>query len=591
LAGCLVGGRLWRKVAMKESNASGRVVKFGIFEADLSARELRKSGARLRLQDQPFQVLALLLENAGRIVTRDDLREKLWPGDTFVDFDKGLNTAINKIREALGDSAESPRFVETLPRRGYRFLTVSADQRSSAIHSLAVLPLENLSHDPEQEYFADGLTEALISTLARIGALRVVSRTTAMHYKGVHRQLREIARELDVDAIVEGIVARSGDRVRISVQLIQASTDGLLWADSYERDLRDVLVLQAEVAGAIAKEIQVKLTPEEQAQLRRTRRVDADAYELYLQGRYHWNKRNLGGLTKGAEYFQKAVDCDPTYAAAYAGLADSASRLGFWMDATPEEGCARGKAAALKAIELDDSLSEAHAALCYASVHYDFNISVAERAARRAIELNPRSEFALQGGALCLMQRGRAEDATAEILRAVQIEPRSMVLQWNAATFLWFARQYDQSISQTQKILELDSNAAQAHWILALNLVQKKKYDDAVEAMQQTVQISGPAPFYLGALGYVYAVAGSRDDALRVMNELHELSKRRHVSPHWIGLIYAALDEKDKAFLWLDRAHQEHAPWIAYAKAIPWFDNLRSDARFYCLLQRMNIPI
>jgi TolB-like protein/Flp pilus assembly protein TadD len=582
---------------MNESSLSGRVVRFGVFEADLSARELRKSGIRLRLQDQPFQVLAVLLENSGRAVTREELREKLWPSDTFVDFDKGLNTAINKIREALGDSAESPRFVETLPRRGYRFLSSVDTQHESLpgltrpIDSIAVLPLENLSHDPDQEYFADGLTEALISNLAKISALRVVSRTSAMHYKGVHKPLPQIARELDVDAIVEGTVLRSGKRLRISAQLVNARTDSHLWAESYERDLRDVLVLQAEVAGAIAKEIQVKLTPEEQAQLRRTRRVNTEAYELYLQGRYHWNKRNLGGLTNGAEYFQKAVDCDPTYAAAYAGLADSASRLGFWMDATPEEGCARGKAAALKAIELDNSLSEAHAALCYASVHYDFNIPVAEKAARRAIELNPRSEFALQGRALCLMQRGQAEDATAEIFRAVQIEPRSMVLQWNAATFLWFARQYDQSISQTQKILELDSNAAQAHWILALNLVQKKKYDHAVESMQQTVQISGPAPFYLGALGYVYAVAGSRDDALRVMNELHELSRRRHVSPHWIGLIYAALDERDEAFIWLDRAHQERAPWIAYAKAIPWFDNLRSDARFYCLLQRMNIPI
>jgi tetratricopeptide (TPR) repeat protein len=379
--------------------------------------------------------------------------------------------------------------------------------------------------------------------------------------------------------------------VHISARLIQASTDTHLWAESYERNLRDVLVLQAEVAAAIAKEIQIKLTPEEQAQLRRTRQVDAQAYEFYLQGRYHWDRRDLGGLTKGAEYFQKAVDRDPTYAAAYAGLADSASRLGFWMDTAPEDGCARGKAAALKAIELDTSLSEAYAALCYVGVHYDFNIPFAEQAARRAIELDPRNVFALQGRALCLMQRGLAEDAAAEILRAVKLEPLSMVLQWNAATFLWFARQYDRAISQTQKVLELDSKAAQAYWILALNLVQKKKYDDAVDAMQQAVQLSGSSPLYVGTQGYVFGAAGRREDALRVRNELHELSKCRHVSPHWFGLIYAALDEKDEAFVWLDRAHQERAPWIGYAKAIPWFDNLRSDPRFYCLLQRMNIPI
>ena len=576
---------------MNPFDSSRRVLKFGVFEADLAAGELRKNGAKLRLQDQPFQVLALLLENPGQVVSRDELRRKLWPSDTFVDFDNGLNTAINKIREALEDSADHPKFIETLPRRGYRFLQTLERKDEKSIDTLVVLPLENLSRDPEQDYFADGLTEALITNLAKISALRVVSRTTAMHYKGVHRPLPEIARELGVDAVVEGTVQRFGERVHISAQLVQAATDTHLWAENYERDLRDVLALQAEVARAIAAEIRVKLTPEEQAQLRRTRQVDAEAYEAYLKGRYHWNKRNLEGLMKGAEYFQKAIDRDPTYAAAYAGLADSASRLGFWMDTKPEEGCARGKAAALKAIEIDNTLGEAYAALWYASLHYDFNIPAAEEAAERAIELDSRNPFAYQGRACCLVTRGRAEDAVLETLRAVQLEPLTMILHWNVTVFVYFARQYDEAITASQQALELDANFAPLRWTLGLSLAQKQMYEQAAAEMEEAVRLSGSAPFYLGALGHVYSSAGRREDARRVIRELGEVSKQRHVSPYWPGMIYAALGEKDEAFLWLERALAEHAPWMVYLKAPPWLDNLRSDSRYYDMLRRMRIPM
>ncbi len=574
---------------MQEPASSKRAVKFGVFEADLAARELRKSGLKIRLQDQPFQVLAMFLENPGQVVSRDELRRKLWSSDTFVDFDNGLNTAINKIREVLGDSAENPRFIETLPRRGYRFIGAASAAATPAhaearIESLVVLPLENLSRDPEQDYFADGLTEALITNLAKISALQVVSRATAMHYKGARRPLPEIARELGVDVVVEGTVQRFGDRVQISAQLVQAATDTHLWAENYERDLRDVLALQAEVARAIAAEIRVRLTPEEQAELRRTRQVDAKAYEAYLKGRYHWNKRNLEGLMKGAEYFQKAIDRDPTYAAAYAGLADSASRLGFWTDTKPEEGCARGMAAARKAIEMDNTLAEAYAALCYSSLQYDFNICAAEEAAERAIELDPHNGFAFQGRACCLAARGREEDAIAEISLAVQIEPLSMVLQWTASVFLYFARQYDEAIALSQRGLELDPQFAPLHWTLGLSLGQKRMYQQAVDEMEESVRISRRSPFYLGALGHVYGASGRRDDAVKIIREMQELSKQRHVSPYWPGMIYAALGEKDEAFLWLERALEEHAPWMVYLKAPPWFDNLRSDPRYYGLL-------
>jgi TolB-like protein/Flp pilus assembly protein TadD len=565
-------------------------IRFGPYEVDLRAGEVRKNGTKVRLQDQPFRLLQILLEQPGEVITREELQKQIWPEDTFVAFDTGLNNAIKRLREALGETADTSHFIETLPRRGYRFIG-KLDSVSEQFHSLAVLPLENLSGDPEQEYFADGLTEAFITNLAKVSSLRVISRTTTMHYKGVRRALPEITRELGVDTIVEGTVQRSEDRVRVSVRLIDARTDAHIWAETYDRDLRDVLALQSDVAQAIMREVEVKLAPHEQAQFLQVRPVNSEAYVEYLKGRYHWNKRNLEGLTKGAEYFQKAVDRDPTYAAAYAGLADSASRLGFWTDSPPEEGCLRGKAAALKAIAMDDSLSEAYAALCFATFHYDFNIPAAELAAKRAIELDPHNAFALQGRALCLVAKGQAEAAVTEILRAAQLEPLSIAIQWTAAVLLYFARQYDQSISQTYRILEIDPKAVQARWILSMNLVQKGKYDDAVEKMEQAVQASGAAPFYLGSLGYIYGTARRRDDAIKVIEELHKLSQRRHVSSHWIGLIYAALDEKDEAFLWLDRSYQERAPWLVYAKAHPWLDNLRSDSRFYCLLQRMNIPI
>ncbi|HKU26618.1 MAG TPA: winged helix-turn-helix domain-containing protein, partial [Candidatus Sulfotelmatobacter sp.] len=525
-----------------------------------------------------------------------ELRNRVWPSDTFVDFDHAINNAINRLREALGDTADTPRYVETVPRRGYRFighLEVSKKEADNSIQSVAVLPLENLSRDPEQEYFADGMTEALITSLAKISALRVTSRTTVMKYKSVRdKSSPEVARELGVDRIVEGTVLRSGDRVRISVQLIDGCSDTHLWAESYERDLQDVLALQSEVARAIANEIQVKLTPEEQVQLRRTRRVVAEAYEAYLMGRHNWNKRNPEGLAKGVAYFQQAIDIDPTYAAPYAGLADSQSRLGFFTDVAPEEGCARGKAAALKAIEMDNTLAEGYVALGFASLHYDFDIVAAEDATQQALELDARNALARQMRACCLMARGQSEAAVVEILRAVHLEPLNLALHFTAASFHYMARRYDEAIALSQKAIELDSNFAPLRWAMSLAFVQKQMCEQAVAHMEQAVEISRKGPYFLGSLGHVYAAAGRNQDALRVVDELEEMSKKRHISPYWNGMIYAALPEKkDEAFIWLERAREEHAPWMAYIKAPPWFDNLRSDRRYYSLLQRMKIPI
>ena len=573
---------------MNQPSVSRRLIRFGTFEADLAARELRKNGLKIRLQDQPFQVLALLLEGSGRIVTREELRQKLWPADTFVDFDNGLNTTINKIREALGDSAENPRFIETLSRRGYRFLG-DLNGSTGQIQSLLVLPLENLSGDPEQEFFADGLTEALITSLAKIGALRVLSRTTAMHYKSVRRPLPEIARELGVDAVAEGTVLRAGERVRISVQLVHAPTDTHLWAESYDRDLRDVLALQSEVAQAVARQIQVKLTPLEQARFAQVRPVDLEAYEAYLKGRYHWNRRTGRELPRAAQCFQRAIEKDSSYAAAYAGLADSLSSLGTWSFVSPNESYGRAKGAALRAVELDPGLGEAHVSLAWVTAWYDYDFATAEGQFERAIELSPRYATGHYWFGFFLAYLGRYEEGYTELRRAIRLDPLSAVIHWGLGFVYWCWRRYDKAVEELQRTIELDPNFAPAHAFLGWVYSLESLHELAITSLCTAVQLSQGSQ-WLGSLGRVYAAAGRREDAREILQQLNELSKQRYVTPYVLGQTYAALGEIDEAFRWLETGYQERAAWMVVLKVDPHLDPLRSDPRFEGLLRRMNFP-
>ena len=439
---------------MATEPTTSRIVRFGTFEADLNTRELRKSGLRIKLQGQPFEILVMLLERPGELVAREDLQQRLWPTDTFVDFDHGVNAAINRLRDALGDSAENPRFVETVPRRGYRFIApidsqVSAPSRSSVappegssstaivdatrvvlpisgrrtkiiaaglvvaivlafglsssrvrgrifgrpsqprIQSLAVLPLVNLSGDPNQDYFADGMTEALITDLGKIGALRVISRTSVMQYKGTKKPLPEIARELNVDGFIEGTVSRSGNHLRITANLLQASPEKHLWAESYDSELGDILTVQGQVAQAVAREIQVKLTPEEQRLLGSARPVNPKAHDDYLKGQYLCKRDNREGLDKAIQYFQQAINEDSNDPLAYAGLAGCYALWGwagdiFAGDLAPKDIMPKARDAALKALQLDESLSEAHTSLANVNLILDRNWSEAEREYKRA---------------------------------------------------------------------------------------------------------------------------------------------------------------------------------------------------------------
>ena len=649
---------------MKDSNARPRLLRFSVFEVDLRTGELHKQGLKVKLHGQPFQVLAMLLECPGELVTREEIREKLWPGETFIDFEHSVNSSIKRLREALGDDPAAPRFIETLSRHGYRFIAPveprtpgpsTLGRRWSAgpgegafgggaihesplrrhwvvaaagglvvavvavllslnvaglreplltsvgvrravpfpkIESIAVLPLENLSRDPEQDYFTDGMTEALIAELGQIGSLRVISRTSVMRFKGARPQggLQEIARQLKVDALIEGSVLRSGERVRVTAELIDAKTDRQLWARNYERDLRDVLALQGDVARAIAGEIKIKLSPQEETHLASARPVNPEAYELYLKGRYEWNKRTEEGLDKGLEYFQQAIRADPNYALPYCGMADTYAALGLNTILPGEEVYPKANAAALKALELDDSLAEAHASLAMALVDYDRDWSTAEREFQRAIELNPSYATAHHWYALTLAWIGRSDEAIAEIEEARTLDPLSVRISGNVGVVLYLARQYDRAIPEGLRALELEPGDPNAHWILGQTYLQKRMNREALAELQKEVSLEHTYPGGLTFLAHAYAATGHREEASKILGDLRELSKRRYVSPYGIATIYVGLGDRDEAFAWLQKGLDVHDGWMGFLKVDPKLDPLRSDPRFQDLLRRMNFP-
>jgi TolB-like protein/Tfp pilus assembly protein PilF len=574
---------------MKSASGGLQAIRFGTFELDVCAGELRKRGVRIKLPDQPLRVLELLLKNPGQLVTREELRRNLWPTNTLVDFDHGLNRAINKLREALGDSAESPRFIETLAKRGYRFL---ADPSANAtqIRSLLVLPLENLSGDPEQEYFALGLTEALTTHLTKIGALRVISRTTAMYYKRTHKTLPEIARELGIDGVIEGSVLRAEGRVRISAQLVHAATDTHLWAESYDRDMRDILSLQSEVASAIVKEIQVKLTPQEQMQLERAPVIDAQAYDAYLRGRYYWSKRTLEGSRRAVQSFEEAIVREPRYAAAYAGLADCYGIRGYYAMVSPQEGCAIGKKIALQAIEIDPHAAEPHTSLAWALQYYDYDFLMAEKEYRRSIELDPRYIVAHYWLSMSLGWQGRFEEAIAEAKYAINLDPLSIA----ANPFLCMAyvcsRQYEQMAAQARRTMDLYPEPPPSHWALGWAALEMANYDLAIAEFKRAVDYSGGATLFRAMLAEAYAVAGDSEEAQGMLRELLENAAREYVTPYMIARIHAALGQGDEAFRWLEIGWQERAAWMPFLKVDPRMDVLRGDPRFVQLMGKINFP-
>ncbi len=458
------------------------------------------------------------------------------------------------------------------------------------IRSLAVLPLENLSHDPTQDYFADGMTEQLITDLAQISALKVISRTSVMQYKGVRKPLPQIAQELGVDAVVEGSVQRVGGRVRITAQLIDARADQHLWARNYERDLRDVLALQDEVAQAIAKEIKIELAPEKRAASPRL--IDPDSYEAFLKGRYYANKRNKNDLQKSLDYFQQAIMKDPHYAPAYSGMADAYALLAVRGNLAPVEAFSKAKAAALKAIQLDDSLAEAHASLAFIAEVQEWDWSAAEREYKRALELNPGLAGVHNWYAGYLTYVGRLEEGIAEARRARDLDPLSLPVNNALAGRLLVSGRVDEALDQLQKTLEMDPNFAATHQTLGWAYLNTGKNDEAIQEFQKALQLSGPNDTeYQVDLAFAYAAAGKKDEARQILARLKKLNEQGFVPPGSIAIVYGALGDLDQAFTWLEKAYKQHDPEITYIK-VPRrrFEPLHHDPRYQDMLRRMGLP-
>jgi TolB-like protein/DNA-binding winged helix-turn-helix (wHTH) protein/Flp pilus assembly protein TadD len=629
---------------------AARVLRFDSFELDLRAGELHKHGVKLRLQGQPLQVLAILVESAGNLVTREELTSQLWPADTFVDFDHSLHNAIGRIREVLGDSAEIPRYIETLPRRGYRFIApveeVQAPRISEAtgnktsetvavapptapqsktraalaltllilaatgsafwlvravshptsaaprLRSIAVLPLENLSGDPSQEYFADGMTEELITDLAKVGALRVISRTSVMRYKGTNKGLPEIARELNVDGIVEGSVMRSGNRVRITAQLLHAPTDRHLWAEAYERDLGDVLRLQNEVAQAIAQQVRAQLTPQQQARFRSAGSVNPDAYEAYLRGRYYLSNQftMLQPLNMAKSYFEESIRKDPGFALAYSGLADSYVYLAFFRQLSPEAAYGPAKEALRKALELDDSMGEAHDTLGLLSWRSEWNWNAAEREFNRAIALAPNYSCAHEDRAVYLSFIGRRAEALAEIAKSRELDPGPSSAMAESAAY-YQLRDYQSLVEASRRGVVSSPNEWTEHYNLGVGYEGTGKLLEAISEYQKAIEISNGDHDATASLAHAFAGIGRRAEAEKILHDFERKSKSGYVSPYMIATIYAGLGEKDRAFEFLERAYQERSLDISWhLKADLRIDNLRSDPRFHLLLQRVGFP-
>lgn len=623
--------------------ATSSLWRFDVFELDTRTGELRKRGVKVRLQGQPLLVLAVLLERAGDLVTREELREQIWPADTFVDFDHSLHNAIARLRDVLGDSPENPRYIETLPRRGYRFvapaeklpapgtrstpesepvsappervvqvrsrpfaafigsallivavamLLLPAHRTNAAapIRSIAVLPLANFSGDPSQDYFVDGMTDELITDLAKVGALRVTSRTSVMPYKGTKKSLPEIARELNVDGIVEGSVTRSGQRVRITAQLLQGSTDKHLWAETYDRDLGDVLKLQGELAEAIAEQVRAQLSPMQQAQIRQAYVVDPAAHDAYLRGRLYFVTEfyKPESLRKAQDLFQQSIQRDPNFALAYAGLADTYVFLAYSGAVQKDQAYRSAKNALDKAMALDDSVGEAYDTLGNLS-EFNWDWAAADRAFNRAIALAPSYSCAHEDRAMFLATTGRRAEALGEIAKIDQLDYGLSAAGSEISTYIAL-RDYADVIEASKRAMLLDSQGWWLHYNLGIGYEGTGKLQEAISEYQKAAELSDGDQNVLTHLAHADDAIGHRAEAVKVLRDLERKSKQIDVPPYVMAATYAGLGDREKAFEFLEKAYQVRAFDLALLGADLRLDHLHSDPRFQNLLSRIGLP-
>jgi TolB-like protein/DNA-binding winged helix-turn-helix (wHTH) protein len=608
---------------MRNPEEASSIVRFQGFELNLESGELRKNGNRIKLQDQPFKVLVALLQRPGQIVTREELRRLIWPQENIGDFDHAINLAVGKLRGALGDSADIPHLIETLPRRGYRFIgTMEPDaiqsekkpswarswrvslialpliviaaavllldaggvrskllSRSSSqvqIRSLAVLPLISLSSDQEQDYFTEGMTEALITELGKISALRVISHQSVMQYKGTKKPIPQIARELNVDALVEGSILRAGDQVRITVQLIDGRTDRHLWANSYQQEMRAILSLQNDIARAIAAEVRVKLTPQEEELLAPAHSVNPEAHEAYLKGLYYLNRWPEPESVHCIDSFKRATEIEPTFAAAHAGLATCYAVMPWTLP--PKDVFPRAKAAAQEAIRLDANQAEAYAALGAVNMFYEWDWESAEKNLRRSVELNPNRSFSHVAYSVYFAFLGRTEEAIREAKQAVLLDPVSIFTNRNLAFVYQLAHRYPEYAAQAQTTLELAPNNGLAKWDLAWAFALQGKKPQAAEQLRAVMD-----PLVRAV---VLATMGENAQARRALKEAGNPT----CCAFDYAMVYSLVGDRDSAVRELEESYSERDAEMVQLYTNPAFDSMRSDPRVQALLRRMNFP-
>ncbi len=627
---------------MEGPGQSPRSVRFGGFLLDLRTGELKRNRHRLRLQDKPFQILLTLIERAGDVVTREELRQRLWPTDTFVDFDHSLNNAVNRLRETLHDSSESPRFIETLPKHGYRFIgpVESVEEVTEVIASpapevplspaprrrmrvwavagaavvllavaagvwrwversrspsrrvmLAVLPFENLSGDPDLDYVSDGFTEEMISQLGRWNPeeMGIIARTSSMLYKNSQKSARDVGKELGVDYLLEGSLRRSGDRWRISAQLIRVRDQTHLWAGDFNRPQGDIVGLQEGVAATISRQIEVKLGRLEEARRAKARRVSPGAHEAYLRGRLLWYTRTTEGMRKSVEYFQRAIELQPDFALAHAGLADAYTVLSSYALVSSQEVAGLARAAALKAVELDGSSFEAHTALASTYDEFDWDFLAAQREYKRAGQLNPNYAIARDWHAIVLIRLGMFAEAETELRQALELDPVSVLLIGRLCGLLGNIKPQE-ALAQCRKARELGPQHPTLFLHFATTYYRLGMHSEAVAEARRLVEMDRDNSSYKAWLGYYLARVGHRDEARKILTELLALSKKEWVSDYAIATVYSGLDDLDAAFERLERAYQARESWLTYLIPDCRIDPLRKDPRYADLLRRVGLP-
>lgn len=574
---------------MGSKEVASRNFSFSHFELDCSTGELRRGGERLHLQEQPFRILKLLLERSRQVVPREEIRQVLWPDRPFVDADHGINVAVSKLREVLGDSAETPRFIETMSRRGYRFINpVMVDGK---IRSLAVLPFANLSGDPEKQYLADGLTMAVIGRLGAISALRVISWQSVVQFNNTRQPLPEIAQLLDVDALVVGGVMRQNGRMRIEVELVATDPESVIWVESFDVTAAELLAVQRELAQTIARKIQAVVSEEEKTRLKREEDVPVAAYDAYLRGLYRWARFSEPELLGAVEEFEQAIDLAPDFAAASAALADTWLMIGWYGYRAPLEVLPRAEAAARLALELAPRSDAAHTSMGGVLSCYRRKFSDAREHYRRAIQLNPSNSLARNWYSWELAYQGRHEEALEQIRAAQRIDPLSVLISGMVGVRLYQARRYKEAIRQLEFALEMYPEMPPALLFLGQAQQQIGNLDNAIAAFEKATAVSDRAPTYEAALASAFAAAGRRTEAEALLSELVARSESDYVSAYQVAVVLIALERFDESFRLLDRALEEASPLIAMAEIDPQLDPIRSDPRFAKLLRQMRTPL